>query len=133
MRIAMAVAGILALAGCEGTTLAGLGQQVQSDLETLDLVTDTRRAFAAEFQDQPFALGVISVVAEEHGELHTYSLTPCQGNTRICGPGGRAGTLTRYPDYVIVTGAYPGRSFYLSPGGDGWLLWRGAWHPLAWQ
>lgn len=118
-----------------GTLLAGLGAcgaTVPNQGENLDLISDARRTFVERYQDQPFERGTVHVVAEEHGELHTYSLTPC-GEDHICGPNGRQGHVTRMDDHVVVSGAYNGRTFYLSPGGDGFLNWRGVNRDLAWN
>ena len=49
------------------------------------------------------------------------------------GPQGRAVDLTSNPDFRIVSGAYRGRDFYLSPGGDGVLISRDGPHQLAWE
>lgn len=90
-----------------------------------------QRWYAESFQDQPFDVGNVSVITEERGEMRTYLLSPCRNNTRVCGS--RAGTLERTPDFSIVTGAYPGRVFYLSPGGDGSMVHNGRTVPLAWN
>lgn len=89
-----------------------------------------QRAYADTVQDHPFDDGAISVLAEEHGELHTFTLRPC-GQDRICGA--RRGKVVRAPDYWVVTGAYSGRTFYISPGGDGWIKRSGRYYPLAWH
>ena len=93
------------------------------------------RAYAATFQDQPFDTGPVSIVAEEYGELHTYTLAPCRGGATVCqgSAHGRAALLQWTPDYAVVTGAYHGRTFYLSPGGDGWMKRHGQLIPLAWD
>lgn len=88
------------------------------------------RAYAKAFQDTPFERGEISVLAEEYGELHTYKLRPCGGD-HICGV--RQGTLVKAPDYYVVTDAYSGRIFYVSPGGDGYLKRDGSLYPIAWN
>lgn len=106
--------------------------QTQEQIENLDLLAETRRAFSDAYQDQPFDAGTVYVVAEEHGDLHTYSLTPCGGD-HICGLDGRKGHVQRANEHIVVTGAYPGRTFYLSPGGDGYLNWRGVNRDLAWN
>lgn len=110
--------------------LAGCAQQGPE--RTLE---EVRRAYARTFLPQPFAEGAVHVVAAERGEMKTYLLVPCRGGTAICAGGlhGRPGTLTAGPDYVTVTGAYPGRSFLLAPGGSGVLLRHGARSPLAWD
>ncbi|MBU2992100.1 hypothetical protein KO486_02635 [Octadecabacter sp. B2R22] len=94
---------------------------------------ETRRAVDEAYRDLPFDTGTVYVVADEHGDLHTYSLTPCQNGTHICGGTGRVGHLQRTADYFVVTGAYRDRTFYLSPGGDGYLTWRGVRRDLAWN
>lgn len=129
MRISAALAGLLALSACETVHFDG----VLTSVENLDLLTETKRAFAEAYQDQPFDTGTVYVVAEEHGDLHTYTLTPCRGGTHICGGSGGVGHLRQTLDFDIVTGAYPGRVFYLSPGGDGVLKWRGVERDLAWN
>ena len=80
--------------------------------------------------DQPFDTGPVTVLTEEHGELHSYTLTRC--GDAVCA-GGRRGTLTETPDYLVISGTHAGRIFYLSPGGDGWVKVRGVMHPLAWD
>ena len=129
MRIGRAALALLVVAGCEQAD--GWGQQLRADVENFDLVAGTRRAFAESYQDQPFEEGAVSVLVTEHGALRTFSLTPCHGNTRICGS--HAGTLRQTADYDIVSGAYPGRTFYLSPGGDGVVITNGVQRPLAWD
>lgn len=88
------------------------------------------RAYADSFQDHPFDEGAITVLAEEHGELRSFVLRPCGGNA-ICGAS--TGRLLRTRDYWVVKGAYPGRDFYVSAGGDGWVKRSGAYHPIAWN
>lgn len=89
-----------------------------------------RQAFGETFQDHPFDSGPVTVLAEEHGELHSFTLTPC-GAAHICGS--RRGLAVKKPAYWVVSGAYAGRDFYLSPGGDGWVKRDGAYHPVAWN
>lgn len=43
-----------------------------------------QRAWAAAFSDQPFDTGPVSILTEEHGELHTYTLAPCRGGQTVC-------------------------------------------------
>lgn len=129
MRITLALVGLVTLGACSQIERDNFG----ANIENLDLLAETRRAFSASYQDQPFEDGMIYVVAEEHGDLHTYSLRPCHGETRICGGSGGVGHLRKTPDYTIVTGAYHGRTFFLSPGGDGVLRWRGVDRTLAWE
>ena len=111
---------LTALAGCFGEPLT---------FEATPLAVE--RYYAATFQDQPFDEGAVTVLWAQHGELRSYRLTPCGNNTHICGA--RAGHLTKTPDYSIVTDAYPGHVFYLSPGGDGVLRHHGQDTPIAWN
>ncbi|SEW45299.1 hypothetical protein SAMN04488515_3315 [Cognatiyoonia koreensis] len=90
-----------------------------------------QRFYAEQFQDQPFDVGPVSVLSEERGKLRTYLLTPCRNGTRVCGA--HVGSVSKTPDFTIVSGAYPGRTFYLSPGGDGYLLVNGRTISLAWN
>ncbi len=120
LRSILMLSGLLALAGCYGKPLAW--QQTPISVQ---------RFYAEQFQDQAFDAGSVSVLTEEHGELHTYTLRPCHNGTRICGP--RAGTFEKTPDYTIVRGAYGARTFFLSPGGDGYLVKNGRSIPLAWN
>jgi len=129
MRLGLALGGLLALGACDFATV----EQQIIEVVSIDFAAETRRAYAEAYQDQPFDTGTVYVVAEEHGDLHTYSLTPCRNGTHICGGSGGVGHLQQTPDYDIVTGAYHGRTFYLSPGGDGILLWRGVQRDLAWN
>ena len=127
-------AAALALSGCAGfqerldATLSDPG------LEYAAAERDAYRTYAAAFSEVPFSKGAVSVVAPDHGDLRTYTLVPCRGGTRICAGSahGPAGTLERTPDYMIVRGLY-GRTFWLSPGGDGALVWPGHTVPLAWN
>lgn len=129
MRIFLALAGLTALGACATIDMSA----TRSSIERLDLVAETRRAVDVSYRDIPFDSGTVYVVANEHGDLHTYSLTPCRGGTHICGGSGRVGHVERTLDYIVVTGAYRDRTFYLSPGGDGYLTWRGVNRDLAWN
>lgn len=130
--LAMTFGAVLALSGCASVTLDSLSTSAEA-LDYDNLVGTFNRALAESHQDQPFDAGRVYVVAEEHGELHTYSLVRCQGGTHICGGSGGVGHLQQTPDYDVITGAYRDRVFYLSPGGDGYLLWRGEFRDLAWN
>lgn len=127
-RKALACLGLIGLSACAAPDW----NAAQTALEDFDLVATVNETHSAAFQTIPFADGAISIVAEEHGELHTYTLSPC-GVGKICGPSGRVGDLVVQDNYYIVTGAYPGRRFFLSPGGDGILTWRGVDRDLAWN
>ncbi|MDB9801520.1 hypothetical protein OAC01_00970 [bacterium] len=70
--LSLTVAALSLLAACNGKPLTFSGTPVQ-----------VKRAYADSFQDKPFDTGAISVVTEEHGELHTYTLTPC-GEGHVC-------------------------------------------------
>ena len=118
--LVLGMIGLVALAGCYG--------EPQSWRDNPGAV---KRYYAEQFQDQPFDEGAVSILTEEHGELHTYKLRPCRNGTRICGA--RTGTFEKTPDYTIVRGAYGYRTFYLSPGGDGYLVRNGRTTPLAWN
>ena len=82
------------------------------------------------YQDQPFDAGTISVIAPRDGKLATYNLRPC-GLFQICGA--RRGKVSSVDGFTVVTGAYSGRTFYLSAGGDGFVRQHGPDVPLAWE
>lgn len=128
MRSILAITGCVALSACSAADI----ENFRTGIESVDIAGETRRAFSETFQDQPFDRGTVYVVAEEHGDLHTYSLRPCGGD-HICGGSGRVGHVERGENFYVVTGAYPHRTFYLSPGGDGVLKWRGVNRDLAWN
>lgn len=124
MRIA-ALLSALALTACAPGDLT-LKQQ-------LPLVA--QQEYAAQFQDAAFDTGEVTVLVEEHGELHSYTLSPCRGNTTVCAGSsrGRAGSLGWEDDHLVVRGTYAGRTFHLSPGGDGFMMRGGRSAPLAWD
>ena len=128
MRILAALAGLAGLGAC--TILDQ--EHNEAGWTGPNLAAESRRAFEVAYQDLPFDSGAVSIVANEHGDLHTYMLTPCGGD-HICGLRGHVGHVERTADYFVVKGAYPGRTFHLSPGGDGYLTWRGVDRDLAWN
>lgn len=129
MRTLLATLCPLALTACMNVDMSA----VHTAVENVNLLDETRRDIDVAYRDLPFDTGRVYVVANEHGDLHTYSLTPCGAGAQICGGTGRVGHVERTPDYFVVTGAYRDRTFYLSPGGDGYLTWRGVDRDLAWN
>ena len=129
MRTFLGLFSTLALTACMSVDMI----PTRAAIENVNLLEETRRAVDVAYGDLPFDTGRVYVVANEHGDLHTYSLTPCRSGTHICGGTGRVGHVERTPDYFVVTGAYRNRTFYLSPGGDGYLTWRGVNRDLAWN
>lgn len=123
----LAVVALAGLAGCADPTAP----------ITTDMLDYERGVLRVErfVQDTPFDSGPVSVVMTERGRLETYTLVPCRGGTHICGGdhNGPAGHLRRGLTADIVTGAYPGRTFHLSPGGDGIIELGGRAAPLAWN
>ena len=136
MRVSICLAAMAMLSACSTTgvqsTLATLDAQARQ-LEVQNVRNSFRRVVDDNYRELPFDEGTVFVVANEHGDLHTYSLTPCHGGTRICGGSGHVGRVERTLDHFVVTGAYRDRTFYLSPGGDGFLNWRGVNRDLAWN
>ena len=135
MRRLAALALPRVLTACAGYEIRPLSQEDLRVLSWDTIRADTRRAYAAAFQDIPFEEGAISVLASEHGQLRTFTLAPCASGSHVCagGPHGPRGHLEVTEDYWIVTGLY-GRTFILSPGGNGGLRRPG--HPdvqLAWE
>jgi hypothetical protein len=130
MRLPAALAALIALSACAP------GPYSPETSTYAFLETEAYRMFAATYSETPFENGGMDIVAIERGDMRTFRLVPCRGGTAICAGGlhGAAGTLTRTPDYWIVSGIYGGRSFYLSPGGDGAIYYgqnRAA--ALAWN
>ena len=117
--LALSLASIALVAGCDGKPLTFEHTPVQA-----------KRFYADTFQDAPFDTGQVTVLSAEHGDLHTFTLRPC-GDGLVCGT--RQGTVAKAPDYYVVTGAYAGRIFYLSPGGDGWVKRDGQLIQIAWD
>ena len=128
MRTVFGVVALVALTACQGT-----GDRVAATAEQFvwDATRDVNRYVGDTFQDAPFDSGPVSVLAEENGELRTYTLTPCRGGNNVCGSG--TGQLTRNADFYILTGAYTGRTFYFSPGGDGYIKRGSDYIPMAWN
>lgn len=120
LKIALGGVALLTLAACNGKPLPAFWDSAAY-----------QAAYAENFQNHPFDDGPISILTEEHGELHTYTLTPCRDGTRVCGT--HAATVMKGDHYYVVDGAYRGRAFHLSPGGDGWLKRGDKITPLAWN
>ena len=114
-----------------GLALAGLSGCYGKPLTIEATPLAVQRYYAATFQDQPFDEGAVTVLQADRGGLRSFTLTPCRNNTHICGT--RAGHLIKTEDYSIVTDAYPGRVFDLSPGGDGVVRRHGVDTPIAWN
>jgi len=132
-----ACAAAISLAGCneliEGFDTENPRQSVAQDFEYVDIESAAFRAYQTYNQEAPFAFGPMSIVSAEHGEMHTYQLFPC--GDAVCGGSvhGPRGHVGATPNYVVVTGLY-GRTFWLSPGGDGAVVRSdGTTNPLAWD
>ena len=111
-------------------TAVALLSACAADIPTISGVPASAQRLIAPFQDAPFDTGTITVLAEVHGDLRSYSLRPC-GSDHICGA--RRGYVTKTEDHWVVTGAYAGRTFYISAGGDGWVERHGRRDPIAWN
>ncbi|WP_368186055.1 hypothetical protein [Aestuariibius sp. HNIBRBA575] len=87
-----------------------------------------------ELQSVPFASGSVSVVTEDHGEMHTYRLVPCRGD-RVCmgSEHGRQIRATETAQYVVLSGIKRHQVFYLGMGGDGFVREGNQTRPLAWE
>ena len=119
-KLVTSITALFALSACDGRPL------------TFDATPlAVKRFYANTWQDKAFDEGVVTVLQADHGDLRSFTLTPCRSGTHICGS--QAGHLALTPDYAVVTGAYSGRTFYLSPGGDGYVKRHGQLHPIAWD
>jgi len=120
LKLAICAVSLVALTACGGKPLPAFWD------------SDVYQAYYAEnFQKHPFDEGPVSIVTEERGHLRTYTLTPCHDGARVCGA--RAAQVMKEPHYYVIAGAYHGRTFYLSPGGDGWVKRGETITPLAWN
>lgn len=139
MRSGILATGIAAmiLSGCAAGPDAQSLEQIETSLEA-NLSSEAidraaYRAFASAHSEMPFEFGAMSVVAAEDGELHSYTLVRCGDAVCAGSAHGPRGQVESTPDYVIVSGLY-GRTFWLSPGGDGALTRSsGETVPLAWD
>jgi hypothetical protein len=87
----------------------------------------------ATLQEQPFARGDLALLWQEGGRMQSATLVPCRGGTVCLGhPEGPAGTVGRSPSYLVV-GGLMGRTFWLHPGGGGYVERGGHLVPLAWD
>lgn len=121
MRYAiLALSAITVLSACEN----GIAQAPAQP------AIEVQRALSNAFQDAPFDTGSVTILTAEHGDLHSYTLTMC--GDAVCS-GGRRGTLQQTPDFTVVSGTHRGRTFYLSPGGDGWVKIAGEFITLTWE
>jgi hypothetical protein len=134
VKLITASIGLAFVAGCNAPTFAP-PEITPETLAFSNVVAESDRMVADSFRDIAFTEGRVAVVAVEDGRMRTYWLVPCRNGEAICagGPNGRAVSLTSNPDFRIVSGAYRGRDFYLSPGGDGMMITRDGRHQLAWE
>jgi hypothetical protein len=130
VRWGVAAAGLAVLAGCESDPGGGIRTDTRFPAET-------RQVFQEAYQALPFAEGAVRVISPDPQDqkMRTWRLVPCRQGTRICADSsrGRAGHVTRGAEFWEVSGAYPGRVFYLSPGGDGYMTDGPTALPLAWR
>ncbi|NDV02746.1 hypothetical protein [Pseudoroseicyclus tamaricis] len=127
---ALLVAGLLA--GCAGVDVDAAGEAVPTYAEA-ELAA---YRFYQSGLTMPFvAEGPVTAVASSGSGMDTYVLVPCRNGTAICAgsTAGPAGNVRTTEDYVVVAGLY-GVELWLSPGGDGAVLYpSGAAVPLAWE
>ncbi|MCX7302665.1 MAG: hypothetical protein NTX73_20195 [Rhodobacterales bacterium] len=134
IRTVTAIMALTALGAC-----AEMGIQPMTmtapQMTAEEVAVEVQRAFDSPYAEIPFSNGAISVVATERGKISTFLLVPCQSGNGICtaSPIGRAGSLTVSPDFYIVQGTYRNRTFFLRPGGGGWLRTGNVDVPLAWN
>ncbi|EAR52845.1 hypothetical protein OG2516_10296 [Oceanicola granulosus HTCC2516] len=124
MKVAAALAALIGVAACED----GVLEPHELELQNI------RRISQVTYQEVPFAAGALHIVAPDGDRMRTYKLVPCHGGERICAGSahGRAGTMLQGQEYLAVSGAYHNTTFYLSPGGDGFLRQGHREVPLAW-
>ena len=121
MRLTLALLAALTLAACTPG----------SQFEPNEVDVRVSRAVNWSFLDNPFDTGAVTILAPEQGELRSYTIRDC-GTATVC-LGHRRAALVMAPDYAVIDGLVPGRVFYLSPGGDGWMKTGGTYVPIAWE
>ena len=78
MRNSMAMAGLTLMVACTNFENGRfVDMRIEKDPANLLVMAD--RAMDESNRDRPFDTGTVYVLANEHGDLHTYSLTPCRG------------------------------------------------------
>jgi hypothetical protein len=129
--VAAGMIGVLALAGCSDLKpmfLADLAE-VREDASrpVMDIYYDA--------QGRPFAKGPISIVADDDGVLRMFQLYPCGTNTACyASANGRRLGVKRELHLTVITGIEPGHVYYLSPGGEGYIVAHGERATrLAWE
>lgn len=129
-RPTLALLALTLMAGCETAWAPDL------DPGAAQTVLPPYYAWSFTVNEAPFALGALDIIATEGDRLRTFRLVPCQGGATVCADSqnGRAGSLRRTADHLIVEGLFNGRSFYLTAGGGGEVRYsNGAVVPLAWN
>jgi hypothetical protein len=131
LRLSGLMAALALTAACNVTNTDAPPQD-----ERIFALSGFSRGYALAFSEYPFERGTIDIVATEGGQLRSFRMVVCREGQAICAGGihGPAGELTQEPDYWIVRGLFEGRTFYLSPGGDGAIYYgteRAA--ALAWN
>ena len=121
MRIATALLAALTLSACAS----------ESEFRPNEVDARVTRAVEWSFLDNPLDTGPVTILAPEHGDLRSYEIRKC-GDVRVCS-GHRSAPLLMSADFVVIDGLIPGRTFYLSPGGDGWMKRSGQLIPIAWE
>ncbi|SLN43566.1 hypothetical protein [Roseisalinus antarcticus] len=126
MRMIWIAAALVGLSACEMTP--------EGPRPETRFSSDVRNDLQDAYQTLPFEDGALHVVAPEHGSMRTYRLVPCGGGARICAGSahGRAGHVSRGAEFYEVSGTYSGHTFFLSPGGDGYMRVFHRQVPIAW-
>ena len=129
LRFAILSTLLAGLAGC------GLPANPPGEPETA-----ARRVLADTLQKRAFVAGPVSIVTslDTYGStraMSAYTVTPCRNMTFVCAddPHGRVGTAVQDPDFTVISGTHPGLTFYLSPGGDGFVGTASGFVPLSWE
>lgn len=114
------------------TALAACGHPPEAPEKTL---ARAQANLARQMLANPFQEGPVQVLSAQNGQLRGYQLFACRQNSRVCGGSaqGRAGKLYRSAEFDVIKGAYRGVTFYLEPGGRGYLVKHGHRMPLAWD
>ncbi len=113
----------LALTACARVDQAGL--QTRSDIQN----------FIWDKQGKPFADGTVYIVEAGPHWMREVILTPCRAGQVCLGDAhGRPVGVGQNGEYTVITGVAPGRTYYLTPGGHGFVVaGNNQAIPIAWD
>ena len=116
MRLLTTLGVLATLAGCSNLPDIGLA--------------DLGGAFSGSvFQNAAFAPADVQILAPSAFNPRSFSLRAC--GATVCGS--RAATITQSANGAVISGAYPGTTFTLAPGGAGTLTTSAGVTEIVWD